>query len=163
MTSSPEQPSKSNADAVQDPYQTLPSPALPEGATGGSGVASIHGTIGPYALLERIGTGGMGEVWVAEQSEPVKRRVALKLIKGGLGSREIIARFEAERQALALMNHPNIARILDAGTTAEGQPYFVMELVAGKPDCARCWRFASNSPRRNGPPSIPNQPWVKQY
>ena len=101
------------------------------------GAQSIS-TIGPYALLERIGTGGMGEVWIAEQSEPVKRRVALKLIKGGLGSREIIARFEAERQALALMNHPNIARILDAGTTAEGQPYFVMELVAGQPLTQYC-------------------------
>jgi serine/threonine protein kinase len=138
MTPSPEHPSKSDADADQDPYQTLPSPALPEGATEGSGFASIQGTIGPYALLERIGTGGMGEVWVAEQSEPVKRRVALKLIKEGIGSRETIARFEAERQALAMMNHPNIARILDAGTTAEGQPYFVMELVAGKPLTQYC-------------------------
>jgi serine/threonine protein kinase/Tfp pilus assembly protein PilF len=95
-------------------------------------------SIGPYKLRQRLGAGGMGEVWVAEQSEPVKRRVALKLIKGGLGSRESIARFEAERQALALMNHPNIARILDAGTTAEGQPYFVMELVAGQPLTQYC-------------------------
>ncbi len=94
--------------------------------------------IGPYCLIQRIGAGGMGEVWVAEQSMPVKRRVALKLIKDGVGSKEIIARFEAERQALALMNHPNIARILDAGTTAEGQPFFVMELVAGKPLTTWC-------------------------
>lgn len=94
--------------------------------------------IGPYKLLQRLGAGGMGEVWVAEQSEPVRRRVALKLIKGGVGSKEIIARFEAERQALALMNHPNIARILDAGTTPDGQPYFVMELVAGKPLTQYC-------------------------
>jgi serine/threonine protein kinase len=80
----------------------------------------------------------MGEVWVAEQSEPVKRRVALKLIKGGLGSKEIIARFEAERQALALMNHPNIARILDAGTTPDGQPFFAREMVPGKPLTTYC-------------------------
>jgi serine/threonine protein kinase/tetratricopeptide (TPR) repeat protein len=94
--------------------------------------------IGPYKLLQRIGAGGMGEVWVAEQAEPVKRRVALKLIKEGIGSKEIIARFEAERQALALMNHPNIARILDAGTTPDGQPYFAMELVQGKPLTTYC-------------------------
>jgi serine/threonine protein kinase len=95
-------------------------------------------TIGPYKLLQRLGVGGMGEVWIAEQSEPVKRRVALKLVKAGVGSKEILARFEAERQALALMNHPNIARILDAGTTADGQPYFAMELVPGKPLTTWC-------------------------
>jgi serine/threonine protein kinase/formylglycine-generating enzyme required for sulfatase activity len=96
-------------------------------------------TIGPYKLLQKLGEGGMGEVWMAEQKEPVKRRVALKLIKGNAtGSREILARFEAERQALALMNHPNIARILDAGTTSEGQPFFVMELVQGQPLTQYC-------------------------
>jgi serine/threonine protein kinase len=89
--------------------------------------------IGNYRLLQLIGEGGMGAVWIAEQSEPVKRRVALKVIKPGIGSKEILARFEAERQALALMNHPNIARILDAGATTDGQPYFAMELVQGKP------------------------------
>ncbi len=94
--------------------------------------------IGPYRLLQRLGTGGMGDVWVAEQSQPVKRRVALKLIKEGIGSKEVIARFDAERQALAMMNHPNIARILDAGTTAQGQPFFVMELVAGQPLTTYC-------------------------
>ena len=72
--------------------------------------------IGPYKLLEQIGEGGMGEVWVAEQVEPVKRRVAIKLIKAGMDSRAVLARFEAERQALALMDHPNIAKVLDAGT-----------------------------------------------
>lgn len=87
--------------------------------------------IGPYKLLQRLGHGGMGEVWLAEQLEPVKRRVALKLIKAGLASREIVARFEIERQALAMMNHPNIARILDAGGTSDGQPYLVMEWVSG--------------------------------
>ncbi len=96
------------------------------------------GQIGPYKLLEKIGEGGMGTVWRAEQSEPVRRLVALKVIRAGLGSREVIVRFEAERQALALMNHSNIARILDVGTTAEGQPYFAMELVEGQPLTTFC-------------------------
>jgi serine/threonine protein kinase/tetratricopeptide (TPR) repeat protein len=89
--------------------------------------------IGPYKLLEQIGEGGMGLVFVAEQLQPVRRQVALKLIKPGMDTREVIARFEAERQALALMDHPNIARVLDAGATAQGRPYFVMELVYGIP------------------------------
>jgi len=84
-----------------------------------------------YKLLERIGEGGFGEVWMAEQREPVKRRVALKIIKLGMDSRQIVARFEAERQALAMMDHANIAKILDAGVTDTGRPYFVMELVRG--------------------------------
>ncbi len=87
--------------------------------------------IGNYKLLEHIGEGGFGQVYVAEQSQPVKRRVALKLIKPGMDSQEVIARFEAERQALAMMDHPHIARVFDAGTTDAGQPYFVMELVRG--------------------------------
>jgi serine/threonine protein kinase len=87
--------------------------------------------IGPYKLLEEIGEGGMGVVYLAEQTEPVERRVALKIIKPGMDSRQVIARFEAERQALALMDHPNIAKVLDAGTTEAGRPYFVMELVKG--------------------------------
>ncbi len=84
--------------------------------------------IGPYKLLQRIGQGGMGSVFMAEQEKPVRRRVALKLIKAGMGSKEVISRFEAERQALAMMDHPNIARVLDAGTTVDRRPYFVMEL-----------------------------------
>ena len=80
----------------------------------------------------------MGTVWMAEQTEPVKRLVAVKLIKAGMDSRQVIARFEAERQALALMDHPNIARVLDAGTTAAGRPYFVMELVKGVPITKYC-------------------------
>jgi serine/threonine protein kinase/Flp pilus assembly protein TadD len=87
--------------------------------------------IGPYKLLQRIDEGGMGTVFMAEQREPMQRIVALKLIKTGLDSRQVLARFEAERQALALMDHPNIAKVLDAGTTQSGQPYFVMELVKG--------------------------------
>ena len=91
------------------------------------------GTIGPYRLLQEIGEGGMGTVFMAEQERPVRRRVALKLIRPGMDSRQVIGRFEAERQALALMDHPNIARVLDAGSTPLGRPYFVMELVRGVP------------------------------
>jgi WD40 repeat protein/serine/threonine protein kinase len=89
--------------------------------------------IGPYRLMEQIGQGGFGLVFVAEQQAPVRRRVALKVIKPGMDSAQVIARFEAERQALALMDHPNIARVLDAGTTDSGRPFFVMELVRGVP------------------------------
>jgi serine/threonine protein kinase len=87
--------------------------------------------IGPYKLMEQIGEGGFGLVFVAEQQQPFRRRVALKVIKPGMDSQEVIARFEAERQALALMDHPNIAQVWDAGTTDAGRPYFVMELVKG--------------------------------
>ncbi len=93
---------------------------------------------GKYKLLEKIGEGGMGEVWVADQLEPIKRRVALKLIKRGMDSRSVLARFEAERQALGVMDHPNIAKVLDGGTTETGQPYFVMELVKGTPITEFC-------------------------
>ena len=89
--------------------------------------------IGRYKLLQKIGEGGMGSVYMAEQKVPVKRRVALKIIKPGMDSRQVIARFEAERQALAMMDHPNIAKVLEAGTTDDGHPYFVMELVKGVP------------------------------
>ena len=88
---------------------------------------------GRYTLVEKIGEGGMGEVWVAKQTEPVKRKVALKLIKPGMDSRAVLPRFEQERQALALMDHPNIARVLDGGLTPDGRPFFVMELVNGLP------------------------------
>ena len=87
--------------------------------------------IGPYKLLEPIGEGGMGVVYMAEQTRPVRRKVALKIVKPGMDTKQVIARFEAERQALALMDHPNIARVLDAGATGSGRPYFVMELVKG--------------------------------
>ena len=89
--------------------------------------------VGPYKLLQLIGEGGMGSVWMAEQQEPVKRRVALKLIKTGTASKEVIARFEAERQALAMMDHQNIAKVLGGGTDDDGAPFFVMELVKGTP------------------------------
>jgi WD40 repeat protein/serine/threonine protein kinase len=94
--------------------------------------------IGQYKLLEPIGEGGMGTVWMAQQTEPVKRLVAVKLIKPGMDSRQVITRFEAERQALALMDHPNIARVLDGGTTNAGRPYFVMDLVKGVPITRYC-------------------------
>ena len=94
--------------------------------------------VGPYKLLSKLGEGGMGTVWKAEQSTPVKRLVALKLIKPSAGSSQVIARFEAERQALAMMDHPNIAKILFGGTTDNGQPYFVMELVQGAPLTEYC-------------------------
>src|SRR3954468_23737994 len=87
--------------------------------------------IGPFKLLQQIGEGGMGVVYMAEQTHPVQRKVALKVIKAGMYTHQVIARFEAERQALALMDHVNIARVLDAGTTDAGLPYFVMELVHG--------------------------------
>jgi serine/threonine protein kinase/tetratricopeptide (TPR) repeat protein len=88
-------------------------------------------SIGPYKLLQQIGEGGCGVVYMAEQKTPIHRRVALKVIKPGMDTKQVIARFEAERQALALMDHPNIARVLDAGSTESGRPYFVMELVRG--------------------------------
>ncbi len=93
---------------------------------------------GRYRLQHKIGEGGMGEVWVAKQTEPVKRKVALKLIKTGMDSQDVLARFEQERQALALMDHPNIARVLDGGLTPTGQPFFVMELVNGMPLTRYC-------------------------
>src|SRR5437762_4495644 len=89
--------------------------------------------IGPYEILELIGEGGMGSVYKAEQRDPIQRIVAIKVIKLGMDTREVITRFESERQALALMNHPNVARVLEAGATDTGRPYFVMEYVAGEP------------------------------
>ncbi len=115
---------------------------LPQGppiATIDEPLREASGTIiGPYKLLEPIGEGGMGTVWMAQQTAPVKRLVAVKLIKAGMDSKQVLARFEAERQALALMDHPNIAKVLDADTTASGRPYFVMELVKGVPITRYC-------------------------
>jgi WD40 repeat protein/serine/threonine protein kinase len=109
------------------------------GANGSAAVLEGPGTtIGPYRLLELIGEGGMGAVWMAEQREPVQRKVALKIIKAGMDTRQVVTRFGAERQALALMDHPNIAKVLDGGTTAGGRPYFVMELVKGVPITRYC-------------------------
>ena len=111
------------------PTMTLPSDQVLEGP---------GTTIGPFKLLEQIGEGGMGIVYMAEQTQPVRRKVALKIIKPGMDTRQVIARFEAERQALAMMEHPNIAKVLDAGATETGRPYFVMELVRGIPITDYC-------------------------
>jgi eukaryotic-like serine/threonine-protein kinase len=99
---------------------------------------SAGARIGPYEMVEEIGVGGMGEVWLAEQKEPVRRRVAVKLVKAGMNTREVMARFESERQALALMDHPAIAKVFEAGSTPQGAPYFVMEYVDGVPITVYC-------------------------
>jgi serine/threonine protein kinase len=118
--------------------------------------------IGPYKLLQQIGEGGMGVVWMAEQTQPVQRKVALKVIKPGMDSRQVIARFEAERQALAMMDHVNIARVFDGGATAAGRPYFVMELVHGVPITKYCddnhltprgWNCSCRFARRSSTPT----------
>src|SRR5579885_695644 len=114
---------------------------LPEKAAAASDEPSADcpGTvIGPYKLLEQIGEGGFGVVFMAEQARPVRRKVALKVLKPGMDTRQVVARFEAERQALALMDHPNIAHVFDGGETATGRPYFVMELVRGIPITQFC-------------------------
>ena len=128
---------------TDDPFTSDADPALTRCDSvplieGLVGVKLPSEPIGPYRLLERIGEGGMGTVYMAEQTEPIRRKVALKLIKPGMDSRHVIARFEAERQALAMMDHPNIAQVLDAGTTDRGLPYFVMELVRGLPITQFC-------------------------
>jgi serine/threonine protein kinase/tetratricopeptide (TPR) repeat protein len=104
--------------------------------------------LGPYKILEPIGEGGMGIVYLAEQTEPVRRRVALKVIKLGMDTKQVVARFEAERQALAMMDHPNIAKVLDAGATPDGRPYFVMEHVHGIPITDYCDRHELKMPER---------------
>ena len=99
---------------------------------------AVDTVIGSYHLVELIGEGGMGQVWLAEQKHPVRRRVAIKLIKAGMDTREVVARFESERQALALMDHPAIAKVFEAGSTPQGRPYFAMEYVAGVPITTYC-------------------------
>ena len=126
------------AHSKDDQFLKRPAPDLSE-TTNEPAFAERPGlVIGPYRLMEQIGEGGFGLVFVAEQTQPVRRKVALKVIKPGMDTREVIARFEAERQALALMDHPNIARVLDAGATDTGRPYFVMELVKGIPITDYC-------------------------
>jgi tetratricopeptide (TPR) repeat protein len=116
-------------------------PDTPEDVTVSLGaVQTSFASIGPYRLIQLLGTGGMGEVWRAEQTEPFHRTVALKLIKAGMDTRAVVARFDSERQALALMEHPNIAKVYDAGETPEGRPYFVMEYVPGIPITDYCDR-----------------------
>ncbi len=122
---------------LSEPTGQLPNaaPAQPDSAEVAEGPGA---RIGPYKLLQQIGEGGFGVVFLAEQTEPVQRRVALKVLKLGMDTRQVVARFEQERQALAMMDHPNIARAIDAGATASGRPYFVMDLVKGQPIVAYC-------------------------
>ena len=108
------------------------------GPAGESAAWDLGQTIGPYRLVKRLGQGGMGSVWLAEQTHPVRRKVALKLIKPGMDTEEVVARFSSERQALAMMEHPAIARVYDAGSTPEGRPYFAMEYVEGVPITDYC-------------------------
>ncbi|HXW17312.1 MAG TPA: serine/threonine-protein kinase, partial [Candidatus Acidoferrales bacterium] len=146
---------------ADQPGPVDPSDAVTEGVTAPAGGQSrsapskiefgesVSGAvIGPYRLLELIGEGGMGEVWLAEQRVPVRRRVALKLIKAGMDTREVVARFESERQALALMDHPAIAKVFDAGSTPQGRPYFVMEYVTGVPITNYCDEHKLTTQRR---------------
>jgi len=123
-----------NAELRRDVEALLAAPSFSNQPTEDASSVTVEPSttvIGPYQLLELIGEGGMGEVWLAEQKQPVRRRVAIKLIKVGMDTREVVARFESERQALALMDHPAIAKVFDAGSTPEGRPYFVMEYVPG--------------------------------
>ena len=117
-----------NSGASSNPEATLDSAAAPMGVP-----APDLGSIGPYRLIRKLGEGGMGQVWLAEQSAPVKRQVALKIIKAGRYDESALLRFDVERQALAIMDHPAIAKVFDAGSTPQGQPYFVMEYVPGFP------------------------------
>src|SRR5271155_1931055 len=122
-------------DPPNDPRQSSdPDRTLSTGAPD----VTAAGQIGPYRLRQSLGEGGMGEVWLAEQKTPIRRTVALKLIKAGMDTKAVVARFESERQALALMDHPNIARVFDVGSTAEGRPYFAMEYVPGAPITEYC-------------------------
>src|SRR5262245_45902877 len=125
--------SDSAADFLETPLSELAAVIETAQAEPSSGQELTGKALGHYKLQERIGEGGFGTVYMAEQQEPVRRRVAVKIIKPGMDSQQVIARFEAERQALALMDHPSIARVLDGGTTESGRPYFVMEFVKGMP------------------------------
>src|SRR6516165_1162959 len=125
-----------NPDSRLDPDSTSVAPTITQPAV----VEAQATVIGPYKLLEQIGKGGFGIVFMAEQLRPVRRNVAFKILKPGMDTRQVIARFEAERQALALMDHPNIAKVFDGGATDSGRPYFVMELIRGTPITDFCDR-----------------------
>ena len=113
--------------------------------TGGPATTAVPGEdFGRYRIIELLGEGGMGTVYLAEQREPIRRRVALKVVKLGMDTAEVLARFDKERQALAMMDHPNIAQIFDAGASATGRPYFVMEYIEGTPITQYCDRQADD-------------------
>jgi serine/threonine protein kinase/tetratricopeptide (TPR) repeat protein len=135
-------------EAHEDPRGFMQSPAVSVGELASAHAEGPGTQVGRYKLLQQIGEGGMGIVYMAEQTEPVQRKVALKIIKVGMDSRQVIGRFEAERQALALMDHPNIARVLDAGTTESGRPFFVMELVKGIPITDYCDKHRASPKER---------------
>ena len=115
-------------------------PPIDPDLTQADGSPQAKRTFGPYSLLQRLGDGGMGEVWLARQREPVQRQVAIKILKAGMDSARVLARFDAERQTLALMDHPTIAKVFDAGSTPEGRPYIVMEYVRGESITTYCDR-----------------------
>jgi serine/threonine protein kinase len=129
------------ADPAEGDLANTMTSAAASGAAGSS-------AFGPYRLLQRLGEGGMGEVWLAEQQRPVRRQVAIKIVKAGMDTAQVIARFEAERQALAVMDHPAIAKVFDGGTTPEGRPYFAMEYVRGEPVTTYCDRQRLSIPER---------------
>src|SRR5262247_3293979 len=128
---------ESNAGRDASTSPALPGSTIAWRARGGYGERSGD-MIGPYKLLSILGEGGFGVVYLAERREPFVQRVALKIIKPGMDSAGVIARFEQERQALAVMDHPNVAKVLDGGVTPSGRPYFVMELVRGEPITGFC-------------------------
>ena len=134
MTAPP--PSSDDPDLTSAPRRTSASGSDP------------YGGFGPYRFLQRLGEGGMGEVWLAEQLRPVRRQVAIKIVKAGMDTAQVVARFEAERQALAVMDHPAIAKVFDGGTTPEGRPYFAMEYVRGEAITSYCDRQRMPIPER---------------
>jgi|GEM_PF-4357649 len=132
-------PAQADSSALPNPHSAatldtsgLASPAPPAGSAAGLTPVERK-SLGPYRLIQKLGEGGMGQVWLAEQTEPVRRQVALKLIKVGMYDDAVLKRFQSERQSLAIMDHPSIAKVFDAGSTPDGQPYFVMEYVQGVP------------------------------
>ena len=139
MSQPPDHPSEDPSPTPLREHSTVDSRSL---SPGGGMVA------GRYRLVQRIGEGGMGEVWLAEQTEPVRRQVAVKVIRAGMDTERIVDRFEAERQALALMDHPAIGIVFDGGTTPDGRPYFAMEYVKGEPITKYCDRHRLSTRER---------------
>ena len=123
---------RAELDSLLAAYETSNGLSKPSWLDSAPGPLELK-TIGPYRLLKKLGEGGMGQVWLAEQTAPVQRQVALKLIRGGMYDDAALRRFQLERQSLAIMDHPSIAKVFDAGATADGQPFFVMEHVSGLP------------------------------